>query len=594
MSDLDRPVSNCWCARGGLVGLILAARLVAGCAQPGGSDPVEESLSGKVPGEAARLDCAAITTANLQLRNAEITLSQSVPAKTDGATSENYPEHCQVQGRIDPRTGADGKPYAIGFEMRLPVSWNGKLLFQGGGGTDGAIIPALGLILGTSAATSNGLSLGYAVVSTDGGHTSESAPFIGGVLFGLDPQARIDYGYRALELSLVMAKYIVTRRYGAFPARSYFEGCSNGGRQGLVAAARLGDQFDGILVGDPGFNLPKAALQAAWDTQQLLPLSPASLAAAFSVADMSLVGRRIADQCDALDGAVDGIVSAVAACQAVFRLASDVPTCATAPDGMCLTLAQKAALQAMMDGPSNTAGQPLYARWLWDPGIAASAVGFSSWRMWKLENPILGGLSMNVALSGGSLSHIFTTPPTALGAGGPEVIIPRLIGYLASFNFDTDAPKIFTTTREFSESAMSFMTPPHPTSLAAFKARGKLIVFHGTADPVFSAADTVDWFTALTRAGNPDFARLYLVPGMGHCSGGMATDRFDLLTPLADWVERGIAPAAVNASLTPGNTDVPANWSPERTRPLCAYPKHAVALPGASDLESAASFVCRD
>src|SRR5687767_7986159 len=100
----------------------------------------------------------------------------------------------------------------------------------------------------------------------------------------------------------------------------------------------------------------------------------------------------------------------------------------------------------MMEGPSNTAGQPLYSRWLWDPGIAASAVGFSSWRMWKLENPILGGLSINVALSGGALSHIFTTPPTSLGAGSPDVVVPRLIGYLASFNFDTDAPKIFATT----------------------------------------------------------------------------------------------------------------------------------------------------
>ena len=166
---------------------------------------------------------------------------------------------------------------------------------------------------------------------------------------------------------------------------------------------------------------------------------------------------------------------------------------------------------------------------------------------------------MNMSFSVGSLSHVFTTSPTPLGIDAIS-IVSQLVGYLDSFNFDVDPPKIFATTHKYSESAMSFMTPPQPTSLAQFRGHGKLIVFHGAADPVFSVADTIDWFAATTAAGS-DFARLYLVPGMGHCSGGMATDRFDLLAPLVDWVEHGVAPAAVSAALTAGNSDVPASWA---------------------------------
>ena len=551
----------------------------------------------------APLTCSTVSTATLGIPGLNISSTKDVAARTDSTDpSANYPAHCQLQGNIAPRTGSDGKHYAIGFELRLPNSWNGKFFFQGGGGTDGAVNPALGSLTGDGRSI-NALSLGYSVVSTDGGHTSEAVPaFTGSALFGLDPQARIDYGYNAVGSLTPLAKQIVASYYAAPVQRSYFVGCSNGGRQAMVAASRFGDQFDGIIAGDPGFNLPKAAVAEAWDTQQFVAVSgnPLAMNTAFSIADMKLVGQRILAKCDALDGASDGMVSDISACQAAFNLATDVPTCTGAANGTCLTATQKTALQKIMDGPKNGAGQQLYSSWPWDPGIAASAIGFESWRAWKLENPILGGLSINVALGGPALPYIFTTPPTDIGLGvnpaDTGTIIGNIYGYMLGFNFDTDAPKIFATNSKYTESAMSFMTPPNPTSLSAFKSRGKLMVYHGGGDPVFSANDTIRWYNELSAANTnaSDFARLFLVPGMGHCGGGVATDQFDMFSSLVQWVESATPPDSVIASARGGaNTDVPASWSPTRSRPLCAYPKRAVLKPGATDLETAASFICQ-
>jgi pimeloyl-ACP methyl ester carboxylesterase len=537
------------------------------------------------------LACDAITTAALGLPNLKVSAAQTVAATTDGASpSDNYPEHCRVQGTINERTGSDGKPYAIGFELRMPTDWNGKFFFQGGMGNEGRINPALGTLTGGSP-TSNALSRGYAVTSTDAGHTSEAVPPVtGGALFGLDPQARVDYGYHAVSTLTPLAKQIVATHYAAPVQRSYFVGCSDGGRQALVAAARLGDQFDGIVAGAPGFNLPKTAIQHAWDTQQFLSVSPGNPAGAFTIKEMNLVGQRILAQCDALDGAIDGIVSDLAACQDAFELATDVPTCAGARDGSCLSAAQKTALQNVMNGPSNSSGEALYSTWPWDAGIAASAPGHSSWRAWKLGNPALGGLPF-IVVDGVALPYIFTTPPVDL-TRDPAAVVPALFGFLASYNFDTDAPKIFATSGAYTESAMSFMTPPNPTSLATFKARGKLLIYHGGADPEYSLNDTIRWYNELS-ANTPNFARLFVVPGMGHCDGGTATDQFDLLTALEDWVEEGIAPDAVVAGVAARTRDIPADWSAGRTRPLCAYPKRALLNPGATDLESASSFSCQ-
>lgn len=557
----------------------LGAAVLAGCGGDGET----------VAAAPATLGCAQLTTGALGVGGLKVAAAAEVAASGAAGTDPNaYPAHCRVAGTLNDRTGVDGKPYAVGFEMRMPASgWNGRFFFQGGGGTDGVVNPALGTLPGAGN-TSNALTMGYAVVSTDGGHTSETDPglgFLGGVQFAFDPQARIDYGYNAVGSLTPVAKQIVQRHYGSAPSRSYFVGCSNGGRQAMVAAARFADQFDGVLAGNPGFNLPKAAVAEAWDTHQFLTVSPGDPAGAFTQAELNTVAAAITARCDALDGATDGLVQNSAACQSAFNLGSDVPTCSGARDGSCLTTTQKSALSAIFGGAQDGNGQPLYNRWPWDPGIAASG-----WRIWKLEAPFLGGNSLNATLGAGALAYLFSTPPFTLADGSPAT----LQAFMDSFPFDQATALIHGTTATFSESAMSFMTPPNATTLSTFKSRGKMIVYHGQADPVFSVQDTIDWYDQLRTndSAAAQFARLFVVPGMNHCSGGPTTDRFDAFGALVQWVEQGQAPESITASVSPGNAEKPAGWSDQRSRPLCAYPKRAVLKAGATDLESADSFSC--
>ncbi|KFA18460.1 esterase, partial [Xanthomonas vasicola pv. musacearum NCPPB 4394] len=170
-----------------------------------------------------------------------------------------------------------------------------------------------------------------------------------------------------------------------------------------------------------------------------------------------------------------------------------------------------------------------------------------------------------------------------------------LAGYALGFNFARDAAKIFATSGVYTTSAWDYMTPPHETDLSALKARGgKLLIYHGTGDAIFSFDDTAAWYTQLTIANDgkaSDFARLFPVPGMSHCAGGPATDQFDALTPLIAWVEHGQAPAAITAAARSENGEVPSQWGKGRTRPLCPYPQVARYVGG--NVDSAASFSCR-
>ncbi len=528
--------------------------------------------------------------------NVRITTSELVPAgATASGMAQPYPmpAHCKVLGSMNPRTGVDGKPYAIGFEMRLPLEWSGRFLLQANGGNDGVVVPAWGNVVVTGA-TTNALMQGFAVLSSDAGHSTLPPPvagLVGGNLFGLDPQARLDYGYAANGALAPMARQLISTLYGRPPATSYMMGCSNGGRHGMVAAARYGDQFDGILVGNPGFNLPKAAVQHAWDIQAFSAVHP-DLRTAFPPADMKLVADKVLERCDALDGLADGMVHNLPACQAAFDLKA--LQCTGAKNPQCLSGAQVGALQKVFAGPVNSKGEKLYTDWPWDAGVGASQIGFGSWRSWKLQGPI-ADLPIIGVLGAGSLAFIFSTPPKPL-AGNP----PALMKSLLDFNFDTDAPKIFATDGQFRESAMQFMAPPNAAELNAFKARGgKMMLYHGTSDPVFSFNDTRNWYEQLNRnhAGQAaDFVRMFPVPGMNHCQGGPTTEQFDMLSPLIDWVEKGKAPAQVTASARVGlNPDVPANWTSDgqaRTRPLCPYPQFA-RYTGSGNSEDASNFVCR-
>ncbi len=245
-----------------------------------------------------------------------------------------------------------------------------------------------------------------------------------------------------------------------------------------MAASRFADQFDGIIAGNPGMDLPKASIAQIHDTQQFAAVN-ANIANAFAAKDLALVASKILAKCDALDGATDGIVTDQAGCKTAFNFSTDVPQCATGvtPDGTCLSAAQKTALAAVYAGAKTSAG---------------------------------------------------------------------------------DVP----------QSAMDFMGMPDPLNLPTLKAKGKLLVYHGTADPVFSSNHTASWYSRLQAkdAAAASYARLFLVPGMNHCGGGTATDSFDAFTPLVEWVEKGSAPDTLVATVGAGNADKPAAWSSTRSR----------------------------
>ncbi|OYT87867.1 MAG: tannase/feruloyl esterase family alpha/beta hydrolase [Burkholderiales bacterium PBB6] len=522
--------------------------------------------------------CTELTLKLAALPGTTITASTEAAAGTLKAGTNEVPAHCLVTGQMLPRTSpVDGQPYAIGFEMRLPLAWNGRFFHQGNGGIDGRVLPATGGFGG--GVTTHALLQGFAVLSSDAGHTAAAGP-----AFGIDPQARLDYGYQAVGKLTPMAKSVIEKAYGKLPDRSYFGGCSNGGRHALVAASRYADEYDGFVAGAPGFNLPKAAVANIASAQRLARVAtkPDDLNTAFTPAERQALSNAVLAKCDALDGATDGLIQDTAACQRSFNFERDVPTCTGERDGSCLSTAQKAAIGPRFSGTLTSVGAPVYSSFPFDGGHGAPGIGF-----WMFTAPL--------ALDSGSVGHIFKVPPAPVaGFNGPA--------FSLAANIDELVAQINATNSTYTESAMSFMTPPKPTELSTLKARGgKVLVFHGVSDAIFSANDTARWVDAVAAANGGQagsFLRYFPVPGMGHCSGGPATDQFDLVSAIVAWVEDGQAPERITASARGAgnaggvNADLPASWPANRTRPLCAYPTVARYV-GSGDVESAASFRCQ-
>ncbi|MFY0632720.1 MAG: tannase/feruloyl esterase family alpha/beta hydrolase [Vannielia sp.] len=510
-------------------------------------------------GALAATDCADMAEA----APAGVTIREAV-ALPEGDEKSGVAQ-CLLRGSLGERTGADGKAYAIGFELRLPEGWEGRLMHQFNGGNDGEVVAALGT--GTGVGTP-ALERGFAVVSSNAGHDGKANPdagLVGGNLFGLDFEARRDYGYGAVAKLHPVALALTEAFYGEAPAHVYGYGTSNGGRHAMVAAERMPEAFDGILAGYPGFRLPRAAIQHAWDVQQFRSVAP-SLAESFSKDDLSLVAERINAACDGLDGLEDGVVADTSACQQAFDPA--VLVCAAGQNSDCLSADQVAALVAIHDGPTNGAGEVLYSDWSWDPGIASG-----NWRFWKIESTVPPwGMKPIIAVMGaGSLAHVFSTPPT-LVEGSPEALEAFLLGY----DFEMEPPKVDALTAEFPESPMQVMSPPNadnPDLSELQAAGGKMVVFHGTADPVFSFNDTADWYGKL-RENNPaapEFTRFYAIPGMPHGRGGNAADSADLLGALIAWVEEDSAPEAVPTAFRADNPEAGENAGKERV--LCPWPQ---------------------
>lgn len=556
-------------------GLLASLLVLAGCSSLPGEAPT--AMGPATP--AALRECTALA-AQFSFDRTHLTAASLVPAGTLSVGGRPVAEHCLVTGRMHERTSpVDGQTYAIGFEMRLPRAWNGRFFHQGNGGLDGFVQPAVGAVGGGGPLT-HALDQGFAVLSSDAGHSRQQLP-----RFGLDPQARRDYGYQAVGTLTPMAKALIRSAYGKGPDRSYIGGCSNGGRHAMVAAARYAQDYDGFLAGNPGFNLPQAALAQLWGAQQFARVATGSdLTTAFTQAERQLVARQVLARCDGLDGLSDGLVADVAACQRAFDVKRDVPTCTGARDGSCLTSAQQQVLADVFAGARNRRGEPLYASFPWDPGVAGS-----DWANWKFVYSVTNRDPV-------AMAFVFQTPPA------PGNVLKDPKGYALGFDVDWDGPRIFATDSVYTESAMAFMTPPRPTELKALQRRGaRLLVYHGTADGVFSSNDTAAWYEALDRAHGGQaarFARYFAVPGMNHCRGGPATDQFDMLGALVRWVEQGEAPERVTASARGAgnvggvNNELPAGWSPNRTRPLCPHPQVA-HYRGSGDPERAESFVCR-
>jgi feruloyl esterase len=527
----------------------IAALLLAGCTAP----------SQQVSGGPA--DCAGFAAAASR-SDLRITVSEPVAADTVRPPGVNagplLAAHCKVTGRMNERVGVAGKPYHIGFELRLPAKWNGRFLYQGGGGNDGVVRPAVG----PQAAPGYALNRGFAVVTTDAGHQGADAGF------GFDPVARVDNAYNAHDRVAVTAKALIRQYYSRPPDKSYFIGCSGGGRQAMMFTQRFPTYFDGVIAMAPAMRVSKGAtIAAAWDSQALQSIAPAGadgkpvLSRAFTNGDLALLRKGILDACDAQDGLVDGLVSNPAACK------FDVKTlqCQGAKNDSCLSAPQVGALQKIFGGAKNSAGKPLYTGWPWDPGIGHPQ---NDWRNWKLgDSPTAQANSRHVFLMQDALQGYFVTPPD------------RGLSIFA-FDFDRDPARM---------DAHSWMfDTADDAQLAGFRAHGgKLLFAHGMADPIFSPLDTIDYYQRLSAANGPatqEFARLFLIPGMSHCQGGAATDSWDGLGALVDWVEKGQAPQKIVAQ---GTTVFPG-----RSRPLCPWPQHA-QYNGSGNPEDAASFSCQ-
>jgi feruloyl esterase len=445
-----------------------------------------------LPARAAAPDCAALLQASFAgLPDAPTTLASAVPVPA----TPDLPAHCAVRGIVAP---------AVNFELRLPVDWNGKFLHQGCGGLCGQVQPAT---------CDDALARRYAVAVTDMGHAGQ--PWESAWARDNLP-AEIDFAYRATHVVTVAAKAIIARHYGRPAARSYFRGCSTGGRQGLVEAQRFPADFDGIIAGAPVLDeTGVAALHLMWSGRANLDDAGRPL---LQPVHVDLLHRAVLAACDGRDGSKDGILEDPRRCDfdpAALACEGDTP----GPG--CLTTAQQAAVRRLYDGARDSRGAVLF------PGGLARGSEYE----WVPN-------------------FVGKNGPAVFAPGGPVAELYRNLIFLPDppadaapvFDFDRDPPRL-----ALMESLYTARNP----DLRAFRARGgKLILYHGWDDAEIPPALMLDYFATLQAAmGGPKatdgFARLYLLPGVAHCRRGPGADTADWLTHLERWVEEGRAPEAV-------------------------------------------------
>ncbi len=503
-----------------------------------GTSPVRATGTGA---EAVLKTVSCDSLAALALPNAHVTSAQSVaagafqaPAARRGGAGggrgaqvyAKLPPFCRVAATLTPSNDSD-----IKIEVWLPVSaWNGKFQAVGNGGWAGVI---------SYQALAQAVTAGYAAASTDTGHVGNTAAFAIG-----HPEKVIDMGYRAVHEMTVKAKTIVDAYYGAGPKLSFWNGCSLGGRQGITEAQRYPADFDAIVAGAPAVNWMKLhgariainqqahATEAGYITPDKYP----------AIHDAALAS------CDALDGVKDRVIEDPTRC----HFDPKVIECKGADGPTCLTPAQVET-----------------ARVLYAP----------------IKSPKGGATIFPALLLPGS-------EPNWATLAGPEPISTAYEAFkyvvfkdpnwdAGRFNIATDVDAAIKLDAGVLNSADTNLTP-------FFKRGGKLLMYHGWADPQVPALNSVDYFNGVAKttgkAAIGKSIELYMVPGMAHCAGGPGTDVFDKMAALEEWVARGAAPSQIVAShLT--------NGAVVRTRPLCPYGRVA-QYKGAGSTDEAASFAC--
>lgn len=471
---------------------VTAAALAAGC---GGGD--REGLT------AASMPVAACESLVGQtIENVQVTAAAKV------AATESLPAYCKVNGT---QVGTQHD-----MELRLPDVWQQRYVQQGGGGFDGSI-PAVGR-------TNVALAQNAVLAAGNGGHRDPS----GAVLLN-KPEVVQLYAHTAIPVVTKFGKAVAEKYYGHRPNYSYFQGCSNGGRGALNAAAKYGTEFDAVIAGAPTRNLPGQIEQ--WTRASALAMPSATKLAAINSAAVA--------KCDALDGARDGIVSNWAACQ--FDPTTDVPA------SVGLTAAEASSVKALMtdlklsDGTTIYSGYGVGSMAQWGPAYASLGVG-------HMRNIVL-----NDATWSASTFNVDTYYPTITN------VIDGKYGFDASVS-----------------------------GLSSFLRSGKkVMIWHGSDDALLSHKDTIrTWQPVVADAGAAVAnSKVYIAAGVNHCGGGPGADTFDLLKPMMDWVEQGVEPGTVVAS------KLNATGGTLFTRPLCQYPQFP-KYNGTGDVNSASSFQC--
>jgi len=483
------------------------------------------TLAGASAGSATdHAECSHLTM--LKLPDVKVTEAVGVPAASTGGVRV---AHCRVSGVI----GSE-----IKFTLLLPDEWNKRFMMGGGGGFVGQIQNQAGVAI----------NAGYATVGTDTGHQG-SITEASWALNNLERQ--LNFGYLAVHRTAEAAKAIIRSYYGSNETKSYFSGCSNGGRQAMLEAQRFPDDFDGIIAGAPAYDFTALAAQFTKDVQAAFP-DPRNLSTSLLTMDvLKSVEAQIVAKCDALDGVKDGLIEDPRACKV------DVATLTG------LTDAQRAALKSIYAETRNKDGVIYPAQ---PVGGEGETGGWGAW--------ITG---VNPALLAAQKA------PSNRFAFGTEMF-KYLILNDPSFDYSRYEPSNFKKETALAATYLNATSP----DLDAFKNKGhKLLLWHGWSDPALTALGSIKYYDQV-QARDPksaDYFRMFMMPGVLHCAGGPGPDNADWASAMVDWVESGKAPDRVVAKKM-------ANGAVTRTRPLCAYPQKAV-YKGSGSIDEAESFVCK-